>query len=417
MAKESANGKSASVCLPAPLAAIFAAPRGAVRFRCAWGGRGSGKSYSFALMALAFGYAERLRILATREYQVSIRESFHAELARVIGDHAWLARHYTVNESSIFGANGTEFIFRGLRKNIESIKSMSGIDIAIVEEAEAVPERSWQALLPTVRGERSEVWAIWNPEREGSPIDLLFRKRPPPDAAVAEVHYWDNPWFPSVLDRQRRHDQARLDVATYAHIWEGAYMTNSRAQILADRVRVDEFEPERGKWDGPYFGIDWGFAQDPLAAVRVWIHDDRLWVEAEAGGVGIEIDETPRFLRARLPEIERYPARADSARPETISYVRRNGLPNVTAVAKWPQSIEDGIAYLRSFREIVIHPRCAETIRETRLYSYKTDRLTGDVLPEIIDSCNHYIDAIRYALQPMIRQRTPMASAARVPGL
>jgi len=407
---------TAQIHLPPELVPIFVPPRGDARFRAAWGGRGSGKSYSFALMSLAWGFAERLRVLGTREYQASIRESFHAELNRVITEHPWLRRHYDVKESYIIGRNGTEFIFRGLRKNMASIRSMAAIDLVIVEEAEAVPEKSWDDLLPTIRAPKSEVWAIWNPERDGSPVDKLLRKFPPADALVAECHYYHNPWFTEVLERQRQHDQQRLDPATYAHVWEGAYLTNSKAQVLSGKVRVDEFTPAP-TWDGPYYGIDWGFSQDPTAATKSWIDGDRLYIEEEAGQVGLELDDTARFMRERLPGVERYIMRGDSARPETISYLQRNGLPSLVAVKKWQNSVQDGIQHLRAYREIVIHPRCRETIKETRLYSYKTDRLTGDILPDIVDAYNHYIDATRYALQPLIQARAIGGGGIKVRGL
>jgi phage terminase large subunit len=394
---------------------LFAPPRGAVRFRAAHGGRGSGKSFSFALMAAVWGYAEPLRILATRELQISIKESFHAELSRAIASQTWLAAHYEIGESFIRARNGTEVLFRGLRHNIASIKSMSGVNLCIVEEAEAVPEQSWRDLLPTIREPKSEIWAIWNPEVDGSPVDQRFRKSPPADALVSECHYWHNPWFPAVLEAQRRDDQARLDPNTYAHIWEGAYLTNSAAQVLANKVRVAEFTPAEG-WDGPYHGLDWGFSQDPTAAVRCWIHGGALHVEQEAGKIGLELDDTAPYMRAKIPGIERYVVRADSARPESISHVSRRGL-QIVGVRKWPGSVQDGIEHLRSYREIVIHPRCRETIRETRLYSYKVDRLTGDVLPDVVDAFNHYIDAIRYAIEPLIKQRSVRGDGLKVPGM
>lgn len=406
----------AQVQIPDRLVPVFALARGAVRYRAAWGGRGSGKSYTFALMALLFGYAEQLRILATRDLQISIKESFHAELAVAVKSTPWLDAHYEVGESYITGRNGTEFIFRGLRHNISSIRSMARIDLCIIEEAEDVPEQSWRDLLPTVRADGSEIWAIWNPRLDGSPVDTRLRKRQPADAAVAECHYWDNPWFPDVLDRQRRHDQQLLDPATYAHIWEGAYLTNSAAQVLAEKVHVEEFVPG-STWDGPYLGLDWGFSQDPLAAVKCWISDQCLYIEREAGRVGVELDETAAFLKAGIPGIERWIVRADNARPESISYVKRHGLPNCIGVEKWPNSVEEGIRHLRSYRKIVIHPRCRQTIQESRLYSYKVDRLSGDILPTIVDAHNHYMDAIRYAIQPMVKTRIAGGLGVSVPGL
>jgi len=353
-------------------------------------------------MAAVWGYAEKLRILCTRELQVSIKESFWAEVKKAIATQPFLAAHYEVGESYIRGRNGTEFIFRGLRTNMSAIKSMADIDLAIVEEAEDVPEASWRELTPTIRSINSEIWVVWNPRASDSPVDKRFRKNASADTLLAECHYYDNPWFPPVLDAERRRDQQRLDPATYAHIWEGAYLEQSNAQILANKVRVAEFTPGED-WDGPYFGLDFGFAQDPTAAVKCWAHNDSIYIEYEAGKVGLELDATAAFLQAAIPGIERHTIRADSARPESISFLRRHGLPNITAVKKWSGSVEDGIAYLRGRQEIVIHPRCRETIQESRLYSYKTDRLTGDILPQIVDAHNHFWDSTRYALEPMMR--------------
>jgi phage terminase large subunit len=394
----------ASVELPPKLVDLFEQPRGALLYRAAHGGRGSGKSFGFAKLAAIWGYAEPMRVLCTREFQASIKESFHAELKAAIASEPWLAAHYDVGIDYLRGANGTEFIFRGLRHNTGSVKSIAKIDLTIVEEAEDVPEASWLALEPTVfRQPRAELWAIWNPRQEGSPVDLRFRAKPPASSAVVEMNWQDNPFFPPELEALRRREQERLDPATYAHVWEGAYLTNSDAQVLSGKVRVAEFTAGDG-WDGPYHGLDYGFAQDPSAAVRCWVHDDRLWVDYEAGKVGLEIDQTPGFLMQRIPAIASHALRADSARPESTSYLRRHGLPHTVSVAKWPGSVEDGIAHLRGYAEIVVHPRCKETLRETRLWSYKRDRLSGDVLPVLVDANNHYMDALRYALAPLIRR-------------
>lgn len=411
------KSSTVQIRLPKKLAWAFDPPRGALQYRGGHGGRGSGKSVGFATMAAAYGYVEPLRILCTREYQASIKESFHAELKAAIAMYPWLEAHYDVGVDYLRGSNGTEFIFRGLRRNTQSIKSLAKIDLTIVEEAEQVPDQSWLDLEATVfRQPRSELWAIWNPEFDGSPVDQRLRKNPPENARIVELNYSDNPFFPENLELLRKREQERLDPATYAHVWEGAYLENSNSQVLHGKVRVADFTPG-SDWHGPFHGADWGFAQDPTAAVRVWVHDGSLYIEHEAGRVELEIDDTAPFLIDKIPGIEKHALRGDSARPELISHLKRKGLPMIEAVQKWPGSVEDGIAHLRSYAEIVVHPRCTETIRETRLYSYKKDRLTGDVLPVIVDSFNHYIDAVRYALAPLIRQRKTSVVGMRVSGL
>lgn len=392
----------ATIKLPPKLVPLFAMPRGSVRYRGAYGGRGSAKSMSFAMMAAVFGYREPLRILCGRELQVSVKNSFHAELKNAIASEPWLADWYDVGENYLRGPNGTEFIFAGFRHNMSSIKSMAQIDICIVEEAEDVPEASWLELEPTIRAARSEIWTVWNPKREGSPVDNRFIKNCPANARIVQMNWRDNPKFPKVLNDLRKRQQEDLDDGTYRHIWEGDYLKRSKAQILADKLTVKEFTPG-AEWDGPYYGLDFGFSQDPTAAVRFWIFDRRLWIEYESGGVGLDIDRTAPHLIEDIPGIAQHVVRADCARPESISYLARHGLPRVTAAPKWAGSVEDGIAWLRSFAEIVVHDRCTRTADECRLYSYKTDRLTGEVKPDIVDANNHFIDAIRYGAAPLIR--------------
>ncbi|GGB14980.1 terminase [Sphingomonas metalli] len=354
-------------------------------------------------MAAVWGYAEPLRILCTREFQASISESFHAELKAAIASEPWLEAHYDVGVDYLKGANGTQFIFRGLRRNVQSVKSLAKIDLTIVEEAEDVPEASWLALEATVfRQPFSELWALWNPRLEGSPVDNRFRKTPPENAITVEVNHFDNPFFPPTLDILRKREQERLDPATYHHVWEGGYLVNSDAQVLAGKWRVAEFEPS-DSWDGPYQGGDFGYAQDPTAAVRCYIHGDTLYVSHEAGGRAIELDDIGNKVADGIPSFADYVSRWDSASPGSISIISRNGIPRAQGAPKWQGSVDDGIRYLRAFREIVIHPRCKATINEARLYSYKVDRLTGDILPVLVDANNHYIDAIRYAVSPMIK--------------
>lgn len=393
----------AQVVLPEKLVPVFSPERGEVQYRGAHGGRGSGKSFNFAKMAAIWGYMEPLRVLATREYQGSIKESFYAELKLAIQSESWLSSQYTIGTDFIRGKRGTEFIFMGLRRSINSIRSLAQIDLTIVEEAEDVPENSWLMLEATVfRRPKSELWAIWNPRTRRSPVDLRFRVNPPENGIFAEMNYWDNPFFPPGLETLRAREEIRLDPDTYAHVWEGAYLTNSNAQVYNGKWRVAEFEPGED-WDGPYQGGDFGFSQDPLAAIRCWIHDETLFVEFEAGEVNLDLDDTPSFLDLHIPGWSSYVSRWDNARPESISHFNRHGMDRAEAADKWPGSVEDGVQFIRSFRQIILHPRCVQTKREMQLYSYKVDRFTGDILPVIVDANNHYMDAIRYALAPIIR--------------
>jgi phage terminase large subunit len=373
-------------------------------------------------MASVWGYAEPLRVLCTRDLQVSIKESFHAELKAAIAAYPWLESHYDVGVDYLRGANGTEFLFRGLRHNTGGIKSLAKIDLTIVEEAEDVAEDSWLALEATVfRQPKSELWALWNPRTEarmekgrwtGSPVDARFRKNPPPNGLITEINWQDNPFFPPGLDALRRREQERLDPATYAHIWEGAYLTNSDAQVFSGKVHVQAFEPGDG-WDGPYYGGDFGFSQDPLAAVECWIRGDDVYVRREAFKVGLELDDTARFVLDRIPGFDREVSRWDNSRPESISHLTRHGLSRAVACEKWPGSVEDGISYLRSFKRIVIHPDCSNMQSEARLYSYKVDRLSGDVTSTIVDAHNHGWDAVRYALGPMIKMKGSVGMVLR----
>lgn len=402
-----------NLAIPPKLIPIFTGP---ARYRGAHGGRGSGKTRTFALMtavkAMMFAEAGSSGvILCGREFMNSLEDSSMEEIKQAIRSVPWLDAYFEMGEKFIRTKNRrVSYVFVGLRHNVDSLKSKARVLLAWIDEAESVSETAWMKLRPTVREAGSEVWCTWNPEKDGSPTDKRFRKEAPANAKIVEMNYTDNPWFPDVLEQERQDDRKRLDDQTYAWIWEGAYRENSDAQILAGKYRMDEFEPQPG-WDGPYFGIDWGFSQDPTAGVKLWIHDQRLYVEYEACKVGLENDDIAEFMIQRLPGIEKHVVRADSARPETISHVKSTGqgkrqaLPQITAVQKWPGSVEDGIAHLRSYREIVIHPRCKETLKEARLYSYKTDRLSGDVLTTIVDANNHIMDAIRYALGPMIRRQ------------
>lgn len=390
---------------------LIPAFEGNYRYRCSHGGRGSAKTRTFALMTAIRGYMAAMNgqsgvILCAREYMNSLEESSMEEVKQAIRSVPWLNDFYELGEKYIrTKCRSVSYVFAGLRHNLDSIKSKARILIAWVDEAESVSEIAWTKLAPTVREAGSEIWVTWNPERDGSATDKRFRKNPPDNAVVVEMNYDDNPWFPSVLEDERLNDQARLDSATYAWIWEGAYLENSDKQVLANKYVVQSFPDDLWQQaDRLLFGADFGFAKDPNTLLRQFILNDCLYIEYEAYGVGVELDHMPEFYD-KIPESRKWSIKADSARPETISYLKRQGF-NISAAKKWQGSVEDGITHLRGFKQIIIHPRCKETAKEARLYSYKTDRITGEVLPVILDANNHCWDAVRYGLDGYITQKS-----------
>lgn len=398
----------ARIEIPPKLIPVF---EGDYRYRCSHGGRGSAKTRTFALMTAIRGYMAAMNgqsgvILCAREYMNSLEESSMEEVKQAIRSVPWLNDFYELGEKYIrTKCRSVNYVFAGLRHNLDSIKSKARILIAWVDEAESVSEIAWTKLTPTVREAGSEIWVTWNPERDGSATDKRFRKNPPDNAVVVEMNYGDNPWFPSVLEEERLSDQERLDSATYAWIWEGAYLENSDKQVLANKYVVKSFPDDLWqKADRLLFGADFGFAKDPNTLLRQFILNDCLYIEYEVYGIGVELDHMPAFYD-KIPESRKWPIKADSARPETISYLKRQGF-NISAAKKWQGSVEDSITHLRGFKQIIIHPRCKETAKEARLYSYKTDRITGEVLPIIEDKNNHCWDAVRYGLDGYITQKS-----------
>ena len=373
------------------------------RYKSFRGGRGSGKSMSIARALIIKSYQEQLRILCCREVQNTIRDSVHKLLSDQI-DELGLNGFFQITQNTIRGINGTEFIFKGLRADPQGIKSTEGIDVAWVEEAQTVSEDSWSILIPTIRKEGSEIWLTWNPLEENSPTYQRFMEIPPPDCISVEVNYYDNPYFPDVL-RQEMEWLKQKDFAAYEHVWLGKPLTITDAVIFKGHYTVEAFPDDLWKKaDRLFYGADFGFANDPSTLVRCFIHDRKLYIDHEAYGVGIEINELPAFYDS-VPDSRRWQIWGDSARPETISYLKKQAGFRIDSADKWQGSIEDGIAYLKSFDQIVIHSRCRHMAEEARLYRYKTDKQTNEILPVIEDSNNHLWDAVRYSLNGYIRRK------------
>ncbi|HEY5808153.1 MAG TPA: PBSX family phage terminase large subunit [Povalibacter sp.] len=379
------------------------------RYKGAHGGRGSGKSHFFGELLIEQSILEKTDAVCVREVQKSLNQSVKKLLEGKIQSMN-AGAYFEVQDQRIFSRLGGIITFQGMQNHTaETIKSLEGYDIAWCEEAQTLSQRSLDMLRPTIRKPGSELWFSWNPRSEKDPIDMLLRgEKPPRDAIVVEANYMDNPWLPDVLREEMEYDRER-DPDKYAHIWLGKYQNNSEARVFRN-WRVEEFEAPAGSTFRQ--GADWGFATDPSVLVRARLEGRTLYVDHEAYMVGCEIDMLPDLFD-RVPDSRKWFITADSARPETISYMRKHGYPKINPAIKGAKSVEEGIEFLKSF-DIVVHPRCVHLIDELTMYSYKTDPLTGLILPVLSDKNNHVIDALRYACESVRRAAKAQGNRPRV---
>lgn len=389
------------------------------RFKVAYGGRGATKTWSIARMLILRAHEEKHRIGCFRELQNSIRDSVHYTLVDQI-DQMGLRPFFEITQSSIRSlVTGSEFIFKGLRSNATEIKSTEGITIAWVEEAQLVSKDSWDLLIPTIRVEGSEIWISFNPVTESDPTYIRFiTNRNEEEQVTIKIGWQDNPWFSSTLNKERLW-MMRTDPDGYEHVWNGNCKTLSDAIIMRNRYVIDTFDdpPYPNHPERFFYGMDFGFSQDPSVIARSYItknpkvYDgtklisggEELWISHEAYGIGVELEELPQLMDS-VPGTRLWPIKADSSRPETISFLKRQGF-NISAAEKWDGCVEDGIAHLKAFSMIHIHQRCKFAQQEARLYAYKVDKITGQVLPIILDKNNHFWDQERYALDGYIKRR------------
>jgi phage terminase large subunit len=404
-------------------------------FKCCKSGRAGLKTWQIARALLLHSIVSPKRVFCGRETLVSLRESVLHELEVQIG-LLGLQAEFEVGKNEILGNNGSQFIFGGLRIDPESLKSMGHIDFSWIEEASGVSQRSLDIFLPTVlRTPGSEVWFSYNPDQETDPVHARFGPDPinpgkskDHDCILIESGWEDAKacgWLTPAMEKEK--DKAYMsDPESAAHIWGGECSKHSDKAIFMDKVIVEAFAPQ-SDWIGPLYGADWGFANDPALLVKCWVSAGKLYIEEEAFGVGVDIPELPtlfttvtgwwryefdmhrkRMLSTKIP-LQNIAIRSDSSRPETISQMVKMNVPCVSC-QKWPGCVEDGIAVLRAFGNIIIHPRCKKLVAESghgpkgvkEAYCYKTDRKTGEVLPIIVDKFNHGWDAVRYAMEPVI---------------
>ena len=229
----------AQISLPPYLVPVFT---GKTRYRGSYGGRGSGKTRSFALMTAIKGYEWGMsgktgQILCGREFMNSLEDSSLEEIKIAIRSIDWLNAYYEIGEKYIRSKDGrVNYTFVGLRRSLDAIKSKARIFLAWVDEAEGVSDLAWQKLIPTVREKDSEIWITWNPESKYSATHERFRVNAPDDSKIVQLNFRDNPWFPDVLEQERLEDKKkRPDV--YEHVWEGGFLIFTEGSYYTEEMR------------------------------------------------------------------------------------------------------------------------------------------------------------------------------------
>jgi phage terminase large subunit len=384
------------------------------RYKGARGGRGGAKSWFFGELLVDDCIRQHIRAVCVREVQRSLEQSVMRLLEDVI-TRLKVGHLFTVKNSWIEAPHDGVIIFQGMKDaTAESVKSLEGYNRAWVEETQSLSQRSLDLLRPTIREENSEIWMSWNPRHKTDPVEQFFcGTPPPPDSVLVNCTYKDNPWFPEVLRAEMDWDRRR-DTEKYQHIWLGGYEKNSESRVFKN-WKVEEFDsPDDAAW---MLGADWGFSVDPATMTRVRVDGRKLLIDAEAYMVGCEIDRLSdlfdglvcgchplRPSLCRAPKLHgwarAWESRADSARPETISYLKNHGYARMVPATKGPNSVKEGVIFLQGY-DIIIHPRCTHTVDEFTMYSYRTDPLTGTVIPILEDKKNHIIDPVRYAVEKL----------------
>jgi phage terminase large subunit len=378
------------------------------RYKAFHGGRGSAKSHSFATALVIMAAQRPMRVLCAREIQKSIKDSVKQLIDDKIAE-CGLGHLYDSIETEIRGKNGSLFLFAGLKSNPDSIKSMEGLDVAWVEEAARISQRSLDLLKPTLRADGSEIWFSWNPESEFDPVDQLFRSGElPPRALVKEVSWRDNPWFPNVLREEMEFDY-RVNPEKASHIWDGAYLTfvegSYYGKWLADLkakpvpqitdVPAVDGEPVETWWDLGH--------SDATAIWFVQPHGQqfRILDYYENNGVGLEhyaneiLTKPYKYSRHVLPhDAEAHELGTNLTRVETL---RRLMPKHMMAIAP-RQSVDDGI---NASRELL--PRCwfdkikcNAGLKALAAYHEKIDDVRRVGLGPLHDWASHGADAFRY---------------------
>lgn len=354
-----------------------------------YGGRFSLKSHTVARCLLIKARMKKTRVACFREFQNSIAESSYQLLLDLIKQyelHDFKATHNSI----INEINGSDFLFKGLWNNEQSIKSIEGIDIAWVEEAQTVSDKSLEVLTPTVRKDGSQIIYTYNRLLEEDPVHNRLVIQGRPNTLVINVNYdiaIKYGMMPNVILQEIEDDKARRP-GLYKHKWLGEPY-NLEAKIYKD-WQVIETIPHEARLER--FGLDFGYSNDPTAIVAIYKYNNGLILDEITYQKGLSNKQIADILNLQTKKAL---AIADSAEPKSIDEIASYGI-SIMPAKKGKDSINQGIQYVQDQR-ISVTNRSANIIKEYRNYLWLTDK-DGKIINEPSPLWNHTLDAIRYAV-------------------
>ena len=371
-----------------------------------YGGASSGKSHG-VIQKVVFkacqDWKHPRKVLFLRKVGATVYDSIFEDVKQCL--EKWqLLDKCKVNNSAyrIELPNGAQFIFKGL-DNPEKIKSIKGISDVVMEEASEFTLDDYTQLTLRLRDKKhlnKQIFLMFNPVSKVNWTYNAFFVNKPKNTVVYHTSYKDNRFLDQVTIENI--EELENSIEEYFKIY---YLVDFST---LDNLVFPKYEKRllnKSEWEHlpAYFGLDYGFINDPSALLHVRVDDEnkRLYVPDEFVRKGLTNDKIAEAIKALGYAKEQI--RADSAEKKSNQELRNLGIPRVIDVQKGAGSVMQGIQYLLQY-EWIVDERCVKLIEELENYTWKKDRKTNEYINEPVDSYNHCIDAIRYALQDRIYQ-------------
>lgn len=369
-----------------------------------YGGASSGKSHGvfqkIVIKALK-DWKKPRKILVLRKVGATVRDSVFADVQATLS-YFGILNMCKINMSAfrIELPNGAEFIFKGM-DNPEKIKSIKGISDVVMEEASEFTLDDYTQLTLRLRDKahkQKQIYLMFNPVSKANWVYNAFFVKKPKNTVVYQTTYKDNRFLDAVT-RENIEELANRNEAYYKIYALGEFATLDK--LVFPKYTKALLNKGDLRHITSYFGLDYGFINDPSAFMHVKIDDDRnkLYVVEEYVKKGLTNDKIAESITALGYAKEQI--RADSAEKKSNQELRNLGISRVIDVKKGAGSVMQGIQYLLQY-EWIVDERCVKTIEELENYTWKKDKATNEYINEPVDSYNHCLDAIRYAIQDKI---------------